>query len=170
MDDLHHRAAFIGAARGDVFKHLNIGSRWQRPVRFVGGGTSKVVETVGKHADLDSCTVDVRSTFVEGLMHLCRRGAAGADAGLGGRTGGFVRRICQISRCNLRRCRYRGIVRRGCRSGAVERRRCGQASVEYRVVGMHQRPERAAVADANVSNMRSGEFGHRVSQDRRRKC
>ena len=169
MHDLHHRTALVGAARTEVFEHLNLGSGWQCPVRLVGGGTSEVVEAVGKHADLDASAVDVQSAFVERLLHLCRRGAAGADAGLGDRTGGFVRRICRSSQRNLRRCRYRGIGGNGCgcKSAAVERRRCCRASMENRVVNMRQRPERAAVANGNVSNMRSGGSSYRVSKNRR---
>ncbi len=85
VDDLHHRAALVGAARGQVLDHVDVGRRRQRAIRFVGGGAAKVIEAVGQHADPDAGAVDVQSAFVDGLLHLCRGGASRADRGIGDR-------------------------------------------------------------------------------------
>jgi hypothetical protein len=54
VDDLHHRAPLVGAARSEVFDHVDVGGGRQRPVRFVRGRAAKIVEAVGEHADLDA--------------------------------------------------------------------------------------------------------------------
>ena len=76
MDDLHHCAALVGAARSEVFDDVDIWRRGQRAVCFVGGCAAEVVEAVGKNADLDASPVDAQSTFVQRLLNLCRSGAA----------------------------------------------------------------------------------------------
>ena len=67
----------------------------QRPVRFVRGRAAEVVEAVGEHADLDAAAVDAQSALVQGLLHLGRGGAAGADAGIGNPRFGSRRRVVE---------------------------------------------------------------------------
>ena len=95
VDDLHHRAALVGAARSEVLEHLDVGGRRQRAVGFVGGRAAEIVEAVGQHADLDAGAVDAQSALVQRLLHLCRGGAAGADMAVGDRRVRRCRRICQ---------------------------------------------------------------------------
>ena len=54
MDDLHHRAPLVGAARSEVLDHVDVGGGRQRSVRFVRGRAAEIVEAVGEHADLDA--------------------------------------------------------------------------------------------------------------------
>ena len=99
VDDLHHRAPLVGAARSEVFDHIDIGGGWQRSVRFVRGSAAEIVEAVGEHADPDAGTVDAQSAFIQGLLHLCRGGAVGADGGIGDWRGeGAWRGICETAR------------------------------------------------------------------------
>jgi hypothetical protein len=82
VDDLHHRTALVGAARGEVLDQVDVGSGRQRTVRFVCGCASEVVEAVGEHANLDAGSINAQSGLIQGLLHLCRGGAASADPDL----------------------------------------------------------------------------------------
>ncbi len=68
IDDLHHCAPLVGAARSEVLDDIDVGGRRQRSVRFVRGRTAKIVEAVGEHANSNADTIDAQSALIQGFL------------------------------------------------------------------------------------------------------
>jgi len=66
----------VGAARSEVFDHVYVGGGRQGTIRLVRGRAAKIVEAVGQHADMMPEPLTFNPLSVEGLLHLCRSGAA----------------------------------------------------------------------------------------------
>ncbi len=81
VDHLQHRPAFVGAAGGEVLKHLN--GRWQASARLVRGRAAEIVEAVGEHADLDAGAGEARPAQSKRCLDLRRAGTAGVESRAG---------------------------------------------------------------------------------------